>query len=82
MLEAKIIELLDSRYADGTSTKWGFDDTVITELAKDGWRLTIVFEIPGRPVPLAVFYRKVQDPAPTPKVEPKKKVGRPKKEDA
>lgn len=85
MLEAKIVELNLTRYKDdGESTPHGINERMIIDMAKDGWQMTTVFEVAGRPVSLGVFYRKplvvsTQKTAPEP--EPKK-VGRPKKSDA
>ena len=88
MLEAKIVELNLTRYKDdGTTTPHGINERIIHELAADGWQMTTVFEPPGRPTPLGVFYRKVQSErqaAPEKKVETPapKKVGRPRKTNA
>jgi len=81
MLMVKIVELNKTRYADGTVTPHGINELLIEELAKDGWQMTVVFEPPGRPTPLGVFYRKSQ-PTPEHDAKPKKKVGRPKKDNA
>ena len=89
MLEVKL-ETLQSfgTPQDGSVNFMGVNQTKIENLAKDGWRLvTTISPRPSPEVIIGVFYRKAVeeakkiDPAP-PKVEPKRKPGRPKKSDA